>query len=170
MDTLSLALLALWCVTAASHPLLRRASGACPPGWLARGQAPLRRGQGVGDRRWDGSHRERDTKSYVAAEAAVVSGLSSTLEGCSVPAEGATSGKRPGAGRAGKGALRRHRCAGCHDDRMAGREPPPPGLGAPAADSRQRAVEPRAGRAAARLGSLPSRPLPARRGEDPALG
>lgn len=113
----------------------------------------------------------RGTQSYVAAGAAVVSGLSSTLEGCSVSAEGATSGKRPGAGRAGKGALRRHRCAGCHDDRAARREPRPPGPGARAAGSRRRAVEPRAGRAAARLGSLPSRLLPARRGEeDPALG
>ncbi|CAI9177606.1 unnamed protein product [Rangifer tarandus platyrhynchus] len=66
-------------------------------------------------------------QSSVAAKAAVVSGLSFSLEGCSVPVEGATSGKRPGTGRAGKGALRRRRCAGCHDDRTARREPPPPG-------------------------------------------
>nr|CAI9711860.1 unnamed protein product [Rangifer tarandus platyrhynchus] len=69
----------------------------------------------------------RGTQSSVAAKAAVVSGLSFSLEGCSVPVEGATSGKRPGTGRAGKGALRRRRCAGCHDDRTARREPPPPG-------------------------------------------
>lgn len=61
-DKLSLALLALCCMTAASHPLLRRASGSCPPGCLAGGQAPLRCGQGVGDRRWDGGRRERDTE------------------------------------------------------------------------------------------------------------
>ena len=51
--------------------------------------------------------------------------MSFTLEGCSVPAEGATSGKRPGTGRAGKGALRRRRCAGCHDDCTAGASPLP---------------------------------------------
>lgn len=68
----------------------------------------------------------RGTQSSVAAKAAVVSGLSFSLEGCSVPAEGATSGKRPGTGRVGKGALLRRRCAGCHDDRKARREPPPP--------------------------------------------
>ena len=61
-NTLSLALLAFWCVTAASHPLLRRASGSWPPGWLAGGQTPLRRGQGVGAGRWDEGRRERDTE------------------------------------------------------------------------------------------------------------
>lgn len=153
------------------HPLLRRASlrglSTRVVGWgQASSTARTRsRGPALG---WE-SQGEGHKELQARAEAAVVSGLSSTWRGAPVPAEGATSGKRPGqgAGWGGGGCCGDTGVPGAMTTAWRGASPSP-WPGAPAADSR-RAVEPRAKWAAGAVGSSSILPLPARRGEDPGL-
>lgn len=125
------------------HPLLRRASGSWTPGWVAGGQAGVRRGRGVvlgWESRGEG-HRVIGCRGQGCSGQWVVLYFGGVLRPCGGShIWEATRGAQARTDAAGRG-----RCAG---KRVPGamatarREPPPSGRGGRAAGNGQRAAEP----------------------------